>query len=149
MDAEPEISQLVAKERAYRGNHQDDALLALFYPDATFTTSWQSGPIATFVGHAPVDYKNNEQTKLPLVGQYGYPIVHRHGQRAYVEVAATTYHWQLVNGVEAIVTSFMRLVYRVEKRTDTWLISDLTSIDESDMLQPAIPGQDLHVKRQY
>ncbi|MTV82324.1 hypothetical protein GM612_06615 [Lactobacillus sp. CRM56-3] len=39
----------------------------------------------------------------------------------------------------------MRLIYRVEKRGDTWKISDMTGINEADTLTPAVPGTDLHV----
>lgn len=51
----------------------------------------------------------------------------------------------MINGVEAVIESYMRLIYRVEKRNNEWKIVNLTSIDEADKMQPAIPGQDLKV----
>ena len=134
------ISQLVLKERMYRGRHVKEAA-DCYFPDATVTTSWQSGPVSTFLGKQPADFANS----LPIVGRFGTPIVHQNGKRAYVELSSTTNHWQMINGVEAVIESYMRLIYRVEKRNNEWKIVDLTSIDEADKMQPAIPGQDLKV----
>ncbi|MFC6171820.1 hypothetical protein [Loigolactobacillus jiayinensis] len=135
------ISQLVLRERMYRGRHVK-ALADCYFSDATVTTSWQSGPVATFLGKQPVEVDNS----MPIVGRFGTPIVHQNETRAYVELSSTTNRWQLVNGVEAVLESYMRLIYRVAKRNGEWKIVDLTSIDESDKLTPAIPGQDLKIK---
>ncbi|MFC6254864.1 hypothetical protein ACFP1H_09770 [Secundilactobacillus hailunensis] len=134
------ISQLVLKERMYRGRHVKEAA-DCYFPDATVTTSWQSGPVSTFLGKHPVDFDN----PLPMTGRFGTPIVHQNGDRAYVELSSTTNHWQMVNDVEAVIESYMRLIYRVEKRNGDWKIVNLTSIDEADKMQPAIPGQELKV----
>ncbi|MFL2028247.1 hypothetical protein [Loigolactobacillus zhaoyuanensis] len=135
------ISQVVLKERMYRGCHVKE-LADCYFADATVTTSWQSGPVSTFLGKQPVEVDNS----MPIVGRFGTPIVHQNGMRAYVELSSTTNRWQLVNGTEAILESYMRLIYRVEKRSGEWKIVNLTSIDESDKLQPAIPGQNLKIK---
>ena len=50
-----------------------------------------------------------------------------------------------VNGEEAVLTSYMRLIYCVECREGVWKITDLTTINEDDTLAPAIPGTDLHI----
>ncbi len=44
-----------------------------------------------------------------------------------------------------MLTCYMRLIYRVEKREDEWKISDFSSIYESDSLEPTVPGTDLHI----
>lgn len=146
------ISQLVLQERMYRGRHVKEAANC-YFPDATVTTSWQSGPVATFLGKQPADFSNS----LPIVGRFGTPIVHQNGKRAYVELSSTTNHWQMINDVEAVIESYMRLLYLVEKRDNEWKIVNLTAIDEADKIQPAIPGQDLkidpadvaHLRRSY
>ncbi|GAY73342.1 hypothetical protein [Lentilactobacillus kosonis] len=137
-----EISQLVLKERSARGKHLDDALANSYWDDATVTTSWQSGLAHdTFVGRHPVDFDYSK----PMVGTFGTPLVYQNGNRAYVELSSTTRHWVDLDGDDAIVESFMTLVYRVEKRGDVWKISDLTSIDNADTLTPVVPGTDLHI----
>lgn len=137
-----QISQLVLWERQARGRGLNQALADCYWDDGTVTTSWSSGNAkATFVGQRPVDYAN----ALPLVGRYGAPIVHLSGDRAYAELPATTKHWVQLDDNIAIVESFMRLIYRVEKRAGEWKISDMTAINEADTIAPEIPGTDLHI----
>lgn len=136
------ISQLVLWERQARGRHLNDALMACYWDDATVTTSWSTGLAKdSFVGKKPVDFNYD----LPLVGRFGAPIVHLKGDRAYVELASTTIHGMYLDKTEVVVTSYMRLIYLLEKRAGEWRISNMTSINESDDLKPAIPGVDLHI----
>ncbi|WP_127848987.1 nuclear transport factor 2 family protein [Lacticaseibacillus hulanensis] len=136
------ISQLVLWERQARGRGLNDELANCYWEDGTVTTSWSTGNArATFVGQRPVDYA----TSLPLVGRYAAPIVHLNGNRAYAELPSTTKHWVNLDGEIAIVESFMRLIYCVEKRNGEWKISDMTAIDEADTIAPEIPGTDLHI----
>jgi len=62
-----------------------------------------------------------------------------------VELPSTTTRSISVHGVEAEFTSFMRLLYRAERREGVWRISDLTAVYEWDTLHPAMPGTDLRV----
>ncbi|WKF85699.1 nuclear transport factor 2 family protein [Lacticaseibacillus pantheris] len=136
------ISQLVLWERQARGRHLASELADCYWDDATVTTSWSSGLAKeAFVGQHPVDFDYS----MPLVGRMAAPIVHQRGTRAYVELPSTTRHWLMLDGNEAVVESYMRLIYRLERRDGTWKISNLTSINEADTLSPAIPGTDLHV----
>lgn len=138
------ISQLILWERQARGRKLDDELAATYWPEATVTTSWSTGLAKdTFVGQHPVDFDYS----LPIVGRMGTPIVHLHGSRAYVELASSTKHWMYLGQDEVIVESFMTLVYRVEKRSGVWKISDMTAICEADTLTPVIAGTDLHLDR--
>jgi hypothetical protein len=137
-----EISQLVLWERQARGRGLDDELANCYWEDGTVTTSWSKGNARkTFIGQRPVDYA----TTLPLVGRYAAPIVHLNGNRAYAELPSTTKHWVDLDGNIAIVESFMRLIYCVEKRNGEWKISDMSAINEADTIAPEIPGVDLHI----
>ncbi|WP_125982752.1 nuclear transport factor 2 family protein [Loigolactobacillus iwatensis] len=135
-----EISQLVARERQYRVRHVKE-LADCYYPDATIQTSWQSGSVASFINGQPTEV--SDQTMI--VGRMSIPTIHQNGQRAYVEFPTTTYMWLTVNGAEAELESFRRLIYHVEKRNGVWKIAAMISINESDNLHPAIPGTDLKV----
>lgn len=142
-----EICALVAKERQCRVSQRPQELASCYYPDATVTTSWTSGsvPVKEYLtgGKAPV-----HDPEFPIVSRIGYPVVHRNGRRAYVEVPQMTYRWVSVNGEKAVLTCYMRLIYRVEMREDAWKISDFRSIYESDTLAPEVPGTDLHLDRE-
>ena len=66
--------------------------------------------------------------------------------RALVEYPSTTTRMVTVNGKEAVLSSYMRLIYRVEKRDKVWKITAMTSVNEYDELSSAIPGQDLKIR---
>jgi hypothetical protein len=142
MSQTTEIAQLVVRERQYRVRHLFDQLRDCFHPDATVTTSWLSGSAAAFVSQGA---SQQPVGTGPLLNRLGPPVVHERGARAVVELPSTTTRWIPVNGVEAILESFMRLVYRVEQRGGVWRISDLTSINEADSLTPASPGTELRI----
>ena len=136
------ISQLVIWERQSRVRHVYDEMADCYFSDATVTTSWTAGSIADFrKGGNRAEASSDEI----IIGRVSPPIVHQNKNRAYVELPTITLHWIKVNGEEAVLTSYMRLIYRVEKRGGIWRISDLTSINEDDTLEPAVAGTDLHI----
>ncbi|GMA25731.1 hypothetical protein GCM10025864_34900 [Luteimicrobium album] len=136
------IEQVVVKERQYRVRHADRELAGCYWEDATVTTSWQTGPVSTFVGRQPAEMGDG----LPIVGRSSTPLVHlRTATRAYVELPTICDYWEIVNGTEAVLESFMRLIYRVERRGGVWTIANMLSMYESDKLAPAVPGTDLRI----
>lgn len=142
MISNEEILDLIARERQSRVTHHIDELAACYFENAKVTTSWTTGCVDVkdylFGGKAPVN-----DPECPIVSRIAYPIVHRNGDRAYVEAPQTTIRWVYVNGVKAVLTCYMRLIYRVENRGDGWKISYFGSIYESDTLAPEIPGTEL------
>ena len=136
------ITQLINWERQSRVRHLYDELADCYFEDATVTISWTRGSIADFLKGGNRAEAAGEQA---VVGRISPAIVHRHKSRAYVELPATTLHWVTVNGEEAVLTTYMRLIYRVERRNGIWRIVDLTSINEDDTLEPAVAGTDLHI----
>jgi hypothetical protein len=147
MSDNEEIRELIARERQYRVTNRIDKLENCYYKDAMVTTSWTTGyvKVSDYLhgGKAP---SNNPE--CPIVSRIAYPIVHRNGIRAYVEVPQTTLRWVYVNAVKAVLTCYMRLIYQVEKRENEWKISYFSSIYESDALQPEIPGTELYLDRE-
>lgn len=136
-----EISQLVLRERQSRVRHLSDELLACFHADATVETSWSQGSAAAFVSGASARSAGSGA----IVNRVGAPVIQVRETRAVVELPSTTTRWIPVSGVEAVLVSFMRLVYRVERRDSVWKISALVAVNEGDTLDPAVPGTDLHV----
>ncbi len=137
-----QISQLVLWERQARVRHLQDEMANCYFDDATVTTSWTKGSIKNYLKGGNRAEASPQEI---ILSRLGSPVIHRNGKKAYVELPMTTNRWITVNGEEAVLTSYMRLIYRVEKRNGVWKISDLTTIDEDDTLQPAIPGTDLHI----
>lgn len=137
------ITKLVTWERQSRVRHLYDEMADCYFPDATVTTSWTKGPASAYL---------NNRNRLPeasdegvILVRYNPPIIHQNEKRAYAELPITTNRWVKVNGEEAVLTSYMRLIYCVECRQGVWKITNLTTINEDDTLAPAIPGTDLHI----
>ncbi|MGC4963433.1 hypothetical protein [Gordonia sp. DT101] len=141
MDVVSEISELVIRERQTRVRRLAEENRACYTQDATIETSWMNGSPQTF------DQGDNDPyiDFGPLLNRCGPPAVNYHGSRGVVEYPSATIVWMPVNGVEAILTSYMRLIYRVERRAGVWLISEMHAVNESDTLEPAVPGTDLSV----
>lgn len=135
------INKLIVAERIYRASHRNEELAKCYADDAKINTSWQSGGVNSFIG------KGSEETvaELPMVNRCSGALIYQNGDKSFVEYPTTTTRGVYVNDVEAILTSYMRLLYRVEKRNGEWKITAMTSINESDSLTPAIPGQDLKI----
>ncbi|MGO1970934.1 MAG: hypothetical protein ACTIIZ_08025 [Levilactobacillus brevis] len=138
-----EISELVARERLFRARH-NPAIADCYYLDATVATSWQQGPLSTFLNAESTEV----DPRFAIVGNNSGAVVHLNGRRAYVELPTCTHMRMMVNGTLAQIESYRRLLYRVEKRTTDWKISQMTSINENDDLRPVIAGQDLHINPQ-
>lgn len=136
------ISRLVVWERQSRVRHETKEMEACYFPDATVATSWSRGTLASYL-------KGGNRAKAApdeiILSRVSVPVVHQKGKRAYVELPATTIRWIKVNGEEAVLTSYMRLIYRVEQRNGLWKIADMLSINEDDTLEPAVPGTDLKI----
>lgn len=145
MDCNIEICDLVAKERQIGFSQGRQALADLYYEDATVITSWlgKRVPVQDYISRGRDPLKADPER--PSASRIGYPVVHRNGNRAYVELPQITIRWVVVNGEKAVLTIYMRLIYRVEKREDVWKISDFSSIYEGDTLEAEIPGTDLHI----
>ncbi|WP_125757632.1 hypothetical protein [Lacticaseibacillus hegangensis] len=140
MDDITAIEQVVAAERQYRVRGANDALTSVYWPDATVHTSWQSGPISSFIG------KGTAEMNSTIITRVSTPVVHKlSATRAYVEMPNLSDYWEQLHGVEVVLEEFMRLIYRVEKRDGEWRIADMLSIYEADKLTPAIPGTDLKI----
>ncbi|KRN18173.1 hypothetical protein FC75_GL000865 [Lacticaseibacillus camelliae DSM 22697 = JCM 13995] len=140
MDDTTAIEQVVAAERQYRVRNANDALTSVYWPDATVHTSWQSGPISSFIG------KGTAEMNSTIITRVSTPVVHQlSATRAYVEMPNLSDYWEQLHGVEVVLEEFMRLIYRVEKRDGEWRIADMLSIYEADKLTPAIPGTDLKI----
>ena len=137
-----QIQNIVLWERQARVRHLYDELANCYFEDATVATSWTKGSIKDYLKGGNRAEASPDEI---IINRIGSPIIHQNKKKAYVELPMTTMHWIKVNGEEAVLTSYMRLIYRIEKRNNVWKISDLTTINEEDTLEPAISGTDLHI----
>jgi hypothetical protein len=136
-----QITQLVLRERQSRVRNRAEELRECFHPDATVTTSWVRGSARDYLTGAQA----RSAVSGPIVNRVGPPVVHQAGLRAVAELPSSTTRWIPVKGVEAVLVSFMRLIYRIEQRDGHWKISDLAAVNEGDTIEAAVPGADLAV----
>ncbi|MFE1151064.1 nuclear transport factor 2 family protein [Streptomyces albidoflavus] len=71
------------------------------------------------------------------------PVVQIDGPRAFVELPAAIEVRTEVDGVPADLTSYTRVLYRLEHRAPDWRITTLTCVYERGTLTPAVPGRPL------
>ncbi|MBE6422444.1 nuclear transport factor 2 family protein [Succinivibrio dextrinosolvens] len=135
------VHKLVVSERIYRVTHRNAELAECYSDDAQIHTSWQSGGKDSFVGKTTVE----SAEALPIVNRCNPPLINLKGNKALVEYPMTTTREVRVNKELAVLTSYMVLIYRIEKRNDVWKIIDMYTINEYDTLSPVIPGTDLHI----
>lgn len=99
------INQLIVGERIYRVTQRHEDHAKCFFPDATIKTSWQAGRVDSFVGQHPT-----ENAEGFNVNRCGGALIHLKKNRAFVEYTSTTICTVKINGEDAILTSYMRLL---------------------------------------
>ncbi|MER6345083.1 nuclear transport factor 2 family protein [Streptomyces sp. NPDC001595] len=135
------VAQLVLHERQARDRLWWDAMRDCFAPDARIRLSWFQGSGGEFVERSERMAHNGDRATHRL----GPPVVDVHGNRAIVELPAVIEVTTTVAGVEAVLSSFARLLYRVVKRDERWKILRLDPVYERDALSPSLPGAELRV----
>lgn len=135
------VAQLILHERQARDRGWWQEMRDCFAPGATVRLSWFRGSARDFVAESEKMASNGHFNRHRL----GPPVVHRHDQRAVVEVSAAIEIPTVYDGVEADLLSYARLVYRVEQRSGRWLIVSLDPVYERDTLTPSVPGTSLVV----
>ena len=136
-----QINQLIIGERMYRVTHRNDEHKNCFAENAVIRTSWQSGNVNSFVGQHPAESSAENFN----VNRCGGALIHLNKNRAFVEYPTTTIRSVKINGEDAVLTSYMRILYRVEKISGEWKIIEMISINEADELNPAIYGTNLKI----
>ena len=135
-----EITQLVLHERQGRDRGWWEQMAASFHPDSQVSLSWFNGTGADFTTRSRV---MSESGLWPL-HRLSPPTIHINGVRAFAELPAAIVVRFPIDGVEAELTSYSRLLYTVERRTE-WKIRSLSVVYERDTLTPAVPGTSLDI----
>ncbi|MEU0227261.1 nuclear transport factor 2 family protein [Streptomyces sp. NPDC006284] len=135
------VAQLVLHERQARDRLWWDAMRECFAPDATVRISWFQGSGHEFVERSERMAGNGDRS----IHRLGPPVVDVRGDRAVVELPAVIELVTTVAGVEVVLSSFARLLYRAVKLDERWKIVRLDPIYERDALSPSLPGAELRV----
>ncbi|GAA4586947.1 hypothetical protein GCM10023194_34510 [Planotetraspora phitsanulokensis] len=131
-----ELTQLVLHERQARDRGWWDRMNACFHPDSTVRLSWFTGSGPEFVSGS----REMSGRGLKFTHRLCPPVVRQHGDRAVIEMPAAIETRTDVDGVQADLTAFARLLYRAARRSGSWGIVSLDAVYERDVLVPALPG---------
>ncbi len=137
MDDLSRITQVVLHERQGRDRGWWAQMRDCYWPDSLVKLTWFTGPGPEFVTRSEAMVKGGSLS----VHRLGPPVIQLSGNRALVEVSAAIEAPTVWQGVNAYLSSYCRIFYRVERRGDEWRIMSLDTIYERDTLTPSVPGE--------
>jgi hypothetical protein len=128
---------MVLSERESRDMGWWTRMRACFHPDARIRLSWIDGDTDAFV-RGSIDMAERGMQAKHRVG----PLVARvRGDRAVASLAGIIDIPATVAGVEMVMSSYARFLYRLERRQGAWKIAFFDSIYMRDEMVAAIPGE--------
>ena len=135
------VTQLILLERQGRDRGWWDQMRAQYWPDAVMHLSWFDGS-----AHDNVDMSKEMNSGGNLATHRLSPIVvHVDGDRALAEVPAAIEAPTIIQGVDVVLTSYLRLQYRAIRREGDWRLLSLNTVYERDLLAATTPGRVVHV----
>ncbi|MBV9716026.1 MAG: nuclear transport factor 2 family protein [Solirubrobacterales bacterium] len=139
-----EVETVLTTERWARDMARWDVMLEQYHPDSLVDISWirTSGP--EFVRLSRESFDRGSRSAHVL----SPPLIHVNGTRATADTGSIIVGRLSVGGVSAFLTSFGRIVERIEKRRDTWRIAQLEVIYQFDYLTADNPADTLPVETQ-
>lgn len=132
-------AQLAQREREARDRGWWRQMRDCYHPDAVVRVSWFQGTATEFVDESERMGGHGNLARHRLAAT----TVYLGSDRAVVTAGATIESRSVIDGVEADLVSYTRLLYRTERRDEAWRIAGLDCVYERDTLTPALPGQRL------
>jgi len=130
------ITQLILSERESRDMGWWTRMLACFHPDARIRISWIDGDAEAFV-KGSMDMAARGMKAQHRVGP---PVVRVQGDRGVASFPAIIDIPAELSGVEVMLSSHARFLFRVERRGGKWKIAFFDSIYMRDEMVAVIPG---------
>jgi hypothetical protein len=135
------ISQLVLFERECRDLSRWNGMRDCFHPDSRVRISWFNGSGAEFVEGSIDMVRRGMLAKHRL----GPPLVRLANNRAVASLSAIIDIPDKLGGVDVMLSTYARFLFRTEKRDGRWKISFFDAIYTRDELTSAIPGQTIAI----
>lgn len=135
------VAQLVLHERLARDRGWWDRMRACYSEASTVRLSWFQGTGPGFVAASEEMAGRGDASTHRLAA----PVVDVSGDRALAVVSAVIEVRTSLDGLEADLASYARLLYRAERSASGWLIAGLDPVYERDTLTPVLPGTTLRI----
>ncbi|MGE4431157.1 MAG: nuclear transport factor 2 family protein [Sphingobium sp.] len=135
------ISEVLMRERLARETHDFDEEDACFFPDATIEVSWFKGRAADFVDAGRKASAAGRQAAAVYFDSMSPPVVRVNGDRGIADASCAIHSFVPLDGVEASMTSFTRLLWRLRRSEGEWRIAAMRGVYIRDQLQSCNPVQ--------
>ncbi|TFC86369.1 nuclear transport factor 2 family protein [Cryobacterium sp. TMT4-31] len=130
------LEQVVLRERQARDRSWWPQMAATYWPDSRVHLTWYAGDGPGFVTASERMSHRGDRS----VHRLSAPVVHRGGDRAWLELPAAIEVRSDVNDVPVDLVSYTRIGYRLERREDEWRIAALDVVYERDTIAAVLPG---------
>jgi hypothetical protein len=135
------ITQLVIRERESRDLGFWDRMRSCFWPDSHVRVSWFRGNGADFVAGS-IDMARRG---VPAKHRLGPILVTLNAPRAVATMSAIIDLPVKIGGVHGTLSSYVRFLYRAEKRDTRWGIISFDAQYVRDEIIPSVPGQTIFI----
>jgi hypothetical protein len=135
------ITQLILRERSSRDTADWNTMRDCFHPDSMVKLSWFDGSGPDFV-EGSIDMANRGMFAKHRLAPI---LVDLAGDRAIASLTAIIDIPRVIDGVDLMLSSHGRFIYRAERRDDVWRIFSFDCIYMRDELTPAVPGQSISI----
>jgi hypothetical protein len=133
--------QVVLREREARDRLWWEDMRDCFAEDSTVALTWYQGS-----GHGFVEGSMAmSQGRMPTRHRIGPPVVRVAGGRAVISLSIAIEHLPTIDGVECVLSTYARHLYRLQKFGTAWKIVKLDAIYERSEVLPSIPGQSVSI----
>jgi SnoaL-like protein len=138
------VSQLVLRERLSRDLGLWEQMRDCFHDDSVVRISWINASGPEFVRRS----KEMADRAVKATHRLGPILVTLAGERAIAQLAAIIDIPITLKGIEVIMSSYARFLFRAERRERVWRLSGFDAVYQRDEITPLIPGQTLVVDPQ-
>jgi SnoaL-like domain len=131
------VSQLVLRERLSRDLGLWEQMRDCFHDDSVVRISWINASGPEFVRCS----KEMAERNVKASHRLGPIFVTLAGDRAIAQLAAIIDIPFTLKGIEVMMSSYSRFLFRAERRERVWRLSGFDAIYQRDEITPLIPGQ--------
>lgn len=131
------IDDVVHRERMARDAGFWDNMIACYHPDSEVEISWFKGTGSEFA----VASRKIAEAGTQSFHQMSPSVVTVRGNRALVDCGCEIHILTRLDDLEMIISSHARLLTRVERRDESWLLSGFRSLYLFDVLMPVRPSK--------
>ncbi|OGA21024.1 MAG: hypothetical protein A3H34_00195 [Betaproteobacteria bacterium RIFCSPLOWO2_02_FULL_67_19] len=135
------VTQLILRERSSRDLGLWEQMRDCFHDDSRVRLSWIDASGPEFVRRSQEMAARNVQASHRL----GPVMVTLAGERAIAQLSAIIDIPLALQGIEVLLSSHARFLFRAERRRQAWRIAGFDAVYRRDELQCTVPGETIRI----